>query len=256
VPDLVLLAGMGESTNFVGNALRERFRDVPCIIEAKPSRSGLLKRRVQKLGLTSVVGQVLFAALAQPLLRKKAAVRISEIKEQYKLNESPLLTNSHRVGSVNEQQTIDLIQGMAPKVVVVNGTRIISARVLSAINASFLNMHAGITPAFRGCHGGYWAIAAGRSDLAGTTIHFVDKGIDTGGILRQSIFPVSKEDCFVTYPYLHSAVGIPILLDAITEVLTGKDRKLRPSLCSDSSHLYHHPTLWGYLWRRWKRGAR
>ena len=44
---------------------------------------------------------------------------------------------------------------------VVNGTRILSRRMLESIDAVFLNMHVGITPKYRGVHGGYWALANG-----------------------------------------------------------------------------------------------
>ena len=42
-------------------------------------------------------------------------------------------------------------------------------------------MHAGITPQYRGVHGGYWAVVNNDPEHCGVTIHFVDKGIDTGG---------------------------------------------------------------------------
>ncbi len=49
-------------------------------------------------------------------------------------------------------------------------------------------MHAGITLRYRGVHGGYWALAEQHPEWVGTTVHLVDPGIDTGGILAQSTF--------------------------------------------------------------------
>ncbi len=70
--------------------------------------------------------------------------------------------------------------------VLVVGTRIISRKVLVAVAAPFINYHDGITPKYRGIHGGYWASA--QSDLAnfGVTVHLVDPGIDTGEVLYQA----------------------------------------------------------------------
>ena len=60
----------------------------------------------------------------------------------------------------------------------VNGTRIISSRVLDSIGCPIINTHAGITPRYRGVHGGYWALAEGHPEEVGTTVHLVDKGIE------------------------------------------------------------------------------
>jgi folate-dependent phosphoribosylglycinamide formyltransferase PurN len=35
-------------------------------------------------------------------------------------------------------------------------------------------------------HGGYWALAENNPQLVGTTVHFVDTGIDTGEVIEQS----------------------------------------------------------------------
>ena len=48
--------------------------------------------------------------------------------------------------------TIDELWRHSPRVVIVNGTRIIQERVLQSVDAIFLNTHAGITPMYRGVH--------------------------------------------------------------------------------------------------------
>ena len=98
-------------------------------------------------------------------------------------------------------------------------------------------MHAGITPAYRGVHGGYWALAEGRTDLVGTTIHLVDEGIDTGGVIEQASFSPTEADTFVTYPYLHTAAGLPPLIEAVRGILRGHAACAPRALESD-----HAPT--------------
>jgi folate-dependent phosphoribosylglycinamide formyltransferase PurN len=118
-----------------------------------------------------------------------------------------------------------------------------------------LNTHAGITPLYRGVHGGYWALAEGRPELAGTTVHFVDEGIDTGRIVDQAFIQVTPDDSFATYPYLHVAAGLSILIPAVERTLAGT---LEPRGPRDAlpSRLRTHPTLWGYLGTRLRRGVR
>ena len=123
-----------------------------------------------------------------------------------------------QVDSINGPATVELIEAIHPDVVVVNGTRIIASSVLDSIAAPIINTHAGITPAYRGVHGGYWALADGHPDQVGTTVHLVDPGIDTGGVLARATFGVTEEDTIATYPYLHLAAGLPLLADQIDRV--------------------------------------
>jgi methionyl-tRNA formyltransferase len=46
-------------------------------------------------------------------------------------------------------------------------------------------VHAGITPRYRGTHGGYWVLLNNDPGHCGVTIHLVDPGIDTGSIVAR-----------------------------------------------------------------------
>ncbi len=112
---------------------------------------------------------------------------MAEIATQHGLDFRPISRGAY-VESVNDPRTLELVAEAKPDLVVVHGTRIIAERVLREIAVPVVNVHAGITPRYRGVHGGYWAFADGRPELAGTTVHLVDAGIDTGGILGQATF--------------------------------------------------------------------
>ena len=249
---VVLLAGPGATTNIVHHALERSFPTVVTIIENRVSRLRLLRRRVQRLGVVPVVGQISFMVGVAPVLSTLSRRRVREIIADADLDDQPA-RNAHRVASVNDDAARDLLRSIKPAVVVVNGTRIIGAETLGCISAPFLNMHAGITPRYRGVHGGYWALVERRPDLVGTTVHFVDRGIDTGPPLAQASFTVGPRDSFVTYPYLHVATGLPLLVAAVEAILEGRD--IEPTIIDSGdlvSTLRYHPTLWGYLsaWAR------
>jgi len=48
-----------------------------------------------------------------------------------------------------------------------------------------INLHLGLSPWYRGCGTNFWPWVDDRLDLLGTTIHIVDRGIDTGLIISQ-----------------------------------------------------------------------
>jgi methionyl-tRNA formyltransferase len=110
---------------------------------------------------------------------------------------------------------------LQPRAILVMGTRIIGAEVLRSVDAPFINYHAGVTPKYRGVHGGYWAKAQGDDDNFGVTIHLVDEGIDTGSVLHQARPATSAKDNYSSYPYLQLAAALPLLERSAREAIAG-----------------------------------
>jgi folate-dependent phosphoribosylglycinamide formyltransferase PurN len=251
---ILLLCRDDNTSKSVFNALRKNFDEVVVLCENHVSRSEMVKRRLRRIGLVETAGQVLFIAAVSPLLRRRSQKRIDEIKREYGLDESEANWQVNRVESINSSEAQEAIREINPDVVVVNGTRIIGKKTLESINAPIINMHAGITPTYRGVHGAYWALAEDRPDLVGTTVHFIDEGIDTGSIIKQVSFPTTSEDNFCTYPYLHTAAGIPALIDAVKALLAGEVKREK-SISDKASKLHYHPTIWGYFWGKLRKGV-
>jgi folate-dependent phosphoribosylglycinamide formyltransferase PurN len=253
---VLILGKDGVSTRIVYNAFVKEFGDVRVLLEARGSRSRFLLRRVRRMGITTVLGHLLFRSLAVPILRKGGEARVLEIKRTFGLDDGPIDESAFlRVPSVNSPAAREAIRVVQPAVIVVSGTRIIGRETLATIDVPIINLHAGITPLYRGVHGGYWALAEGRTELAGSTVHFIDEGIDTGSVIKQATFTVAPADSFATYPYLHLGVGVPILVEAVRGALAGSLEAQREQ-SSLPSRLRYHPTLWGYLARRIARRIR
>jgi folate-dependent phosphoribosylglycinamide formyltransferase PurN len=253
---VVLLAGPGSSTDMVANYLAASgVPDLVVIVEDAQPRAQMARRRARRVGWLPAVGQVLFVVFLQPLLERQSKRRRAAILGAASLDATHR-TPSHRVPSVNDDVTVALLASLRPDVVVVHGTRIIATRVLEAAGCPIVNMHAGITLRYRGVHGGYWALVERHPEWVGTTVHLVDPGIDTGGILAQRTFGVSPDDSFATYPDLHLVHGLPLLADQVAKALAGTTLRPVPASLAPGSGFYYHPTLWGYLWSRWRRGVR
>jgi len=248
---VLLLAGPGPSAWIVANALAREHADLTMIVEEREPRTVFLRRRVRKLGLPAVAGQVLFQLWGK-IGARRAAGRVREIMESAGLDDRPMLQgirpdHTQRVASANDPSVAFLIATAEPDVVVVNGTRILSRALLdliAAIPAPVLNIHAGITPAYRGVHGGYWARARGDMARCGVTVHQVDAGVDTGAVVAQAAIAPGPRDNFFSYPMLQMAAAVPLLLKAVRDARSGR---LEPLPISGESRQYYHPTLWGYV---------
>lgn len=251
---MVLLAGHVESTPIVYARLSREIPIERVLLDGPTPRKDLVKRRIEKLGYLRTAGQVAFSAAIAPLLRRTAKERIDELLAE--LGEARLPENRvTRLDSVNSKACIEALRELDPDVVVVNGTRIISQEVLDSTRAIFINMHAGLTPRYRGVHGAYWAMAEGRPEDAGVTVHLVDKGIDTGAVLAQARIHPSARDNFATYPLLQLQAGLPLLSKAVQNALRGYVATV-PSIVSAPSALWHHPTVGQYLANRFAGRAR
>ena len=249
---LALLATDSSSTWMMVNALRENYPDINVVIEKPISRLMLLKRRIVRIGFVDVIGQILFM-LYLPLLRFLTKKHIHSIEVNACLaTERPAGIIITRFESINSQECIDWLRNESPAIVILNGTRIVSSELLGSCNAIFFNIHCGITPAYRGVHGGYWALVRGDISNVGVTVHLVDVGIDTGNIIYQTAIKIDGKDNFLTYPVKQYVEGIPLMKQAIADVIAGNLRTYqRDDL---SSAIWYHPTLWQYLWVRLTRG--
>ena len=158
-----------------------------------------------------------------------------------------------KVSSVNEDQCLQLLQSINPQLVIVNGTRIISKQILESVNAVFVNMHAGITPKYRGVHGAYWALVNDDKQNCGVTVHMVDAGIDTGEVIFQATITPASNDNFVTYPLLQLAAGIPGMKKAIADTLAGR---LGKTFAVGESKLWSHPGFGQYIFLRLIKGKK
>lgn len=243
---IVVLTGGGPLPWIIVNALVARYGPVTVLKEEPESMALLFRRRLRRLGPLAVTGQIAFG-LYQRILRQVSARRLAKLMAENALEANrPACCRIVPVGSINAETCRRELQRLNPAVVLVIGTRMIGRQTLAAVDAPFINYHAGINPKYRGMCGGYWALAEGDAGNFGATVHLIDAGVDTGGVLYTATIAAAANDNFITYPFRLAVVGRDIVLRAIDDALHGRLRTLPTTL---PSRQWYHPTLWGYLWK-------
>lgn len=242
-----MLAGASNSTNYFYNALKSEFDIYKVLITDNPSKKQIINRRIKKFGYLHVINQLFFQVFAIKTLKfisnKKIKLKIKNLKLDNTQIPSEKIIN---VGQANSHKNIEILNEINPDIIIVNGTSIISTKVLNSTNAIFINIHVGITPEYRGVHGGYWALRNKDSNNFGVTVHLIDKGIDTGSIIYQDVTEVSKSDNFLTYPLIQFALAIPLVKKTLNDIKEDSLKSYKKS--NVPSNLYYHPTLSGYLY--------
>lgn len=250
---IVMLTGPAISSRFMYNGLSKDLEIHTVIREMPVPMKTIMKNRAKKLGWFNVLGQIAFGILILPILRTFSKNQKSKVIQNLGLSDAEISSKKLvDVSSVNSLETIEILKKINPDVVIVNGCRIVSKKVLSAIGAVFINTHEGITPRYRGIHGGYWALVNGDLGNCGVTVHLVDKGVDTGGILYQARIQPEKKDNFTTYPFYQTAAGIPLMKKAIEDVQNNSLKTIEPQL---ESRIWYHPTIWEYVWNYLRKGV-
>lgn len=249
---VVLIAG-GELGAVFVNKLAARFADIVVVQEQGEDASTIFRRRVRLRGWWDAMGQYLFTAYGLRLVSWLGKARVSQICAEHALERAlkPGI-DARYVSSANAPECHSLLQALQPRAVAVYGTRLLTRQTLAAIDAPFINYHAGLNPKYRGQSGAYWALRRGDAAHAGLTIHLVDPGVDTGGVLYQSRSTFTRADNFQSYHFVQMAEAMPLMIQALDDALAGRLEPYKPNL---PSHQYFMPTLWGYVWAGLTKGV-
>ncbi|WEX79193.1 formyl transferase [Sinorhizobium numidicum] len=233
------------------NALAAHFDDVVVLQEPPEPKALFVKRRARKLGWPTALGQLatmVASRFGKRFIRRRAA----EILRRYGASAEPnSLVPVHRIGSINDAEGRARLKALQPAVVFLISCRMLKPETLAAISCPVLNFHAGINPQYRGLMGGYWARVSNDLENFGATVHLVDEGVDTGGILYQSRQVPTRADTMHTYPLLQTAASTGIAIRAVEDALAGH---LRPQDIAAASRQWYHPPLWTWVWNGlWRR---
>lgn len=107
----------------------------------------------------------------------------------------------------NSRQAETELMNLRPNLILLGQSGIIKGNVIKIPKIGILNSHPGILPQYRGIDVVYWALYNNDIEGVGSTIHFVDSGVDTGQIIftkkhnfsrRESLIQLQEcvyEDC-------------------------------------------------------------
>ena len=109
----------------------------------------------------------------------------------------PALHLDHRLFSCREaydEALVDALREHGVELVCLAGfMRIITPVLIDAFPNAIMNIHPALLPSFPGLHAQRQALNHGVK-IAGCTVHFVDRGTDTGPIICQAAVPVMEGD--------------------------------------------------------------
>ncbi|PYG89123.1 methionyl-tRNA formyltransferase/UDP-4-amino-4-deoxy-L-arabinose formyltransferase/UDP-glucuronic acid dehydrogenase (UDP-4-keto-hexauronic acid decarboxylating) [Ruminiclostridium sufflavum DSM 19573] len=95
---------------------------------------------------------------------------------------------------VNSESFINEITALKPDlIVVVNFQQILKEQLINIPQRGCINTHAALLPKYRGRAPLNWAVIHGERQV-GVTVHYIEKGIDTGDIIIQKSIDIGDEE--------------------------------------------------------------
>jgi methionyl-tRNA formyltransferase len=146
-----------------------------------------------------------------------------------------------QVRSFNTAAAIDFVTGNRLDILINAGTGIFRRRIIEAPALGILNAHMGYLPTFRGMNVIEWSLFYGHT--IGSTVHFIDRGIDTGDILRFRELPVEKGDTIETLRGRMQVLGVELLAECITHLEEGKTERIPQAPHEGKQYFVMHTRL-------------
>ncbi len=121
-----------------------------------------------------------------------------------------------------DQNLATEISRLKPSLIVSAGfMKILGPVVLRFYQGKIINTHPALLPNFPGAHAVRDALAAGVSET-GSTIHFVDKGVDTGEVIAQARVKVEPSDTEESLHERIKEVERELLVATVSDIAQGK----------------------------------
>lgn len=119
-----------------------------------------------------------------------------------------------------QELDIDLIVSVSP-------TQIFKENLINLPKYGCINIHTANLPKYRGLYPTYWAMACGEKSL-GISIHYIEKGIDTGKIILQEDLEITSHTTLDHMLRIGKLKGAELLIRAIRQIAEGTVQAFYP----------------------------
>lgn len=123
------------------------------------------------------------------------------------------------VPSVSDPQTLALASELKPDLICVFGTSLIRGPLLERFR--LINLHGGLSPDYRGADCTFWALYNGEPQNVGCTLHFIDTGIDTGGLIAHVCPELRQGDDELTLFWRSVEDSADVFAEAVERFVSG-----------------------------------
>lgn len=130
-------------------------------------------------------------------------------------------------GKINSNRIENLLIENEINVAFVFGTSILKSNIFN-IPRICVNVHTGLVQEYRGVDSNFWALYENNIEAIGVTVHKINKGIDTGGVLNQKRINLSVDDSIESIFLKSCEAGIELIEKNINKIVGEELQHIKP----------------------------
>lgn len=146
---------------------------------------------------------------------------------------------------LNDTRVENKLASIAPHLIVFTGGGLIRSNILSIPSLGIMNCHSGILPRYRGMDVVEWPLLEGDVQKAqvGLTLHYMDRGVDTGPLLLQHHETLRAEDSIESIRARLEPRMIELVLNGIRGLQSGTLEPTPQVVDKGKQYYVMHPRL-------------
>ena len=199
-------------------------------------------KSIKKLLKSAGLKYILIKAFEQYLV--KIGFVLAKIKKPRKIFSLKELSKKYnfkilKVENINSEKIRALIKDLNPDLIIsMFFNQILKKAIINLPKKGCINIHPAFLPDYKGVSPIFWALSNNEKNI-GVTVHYINKGIDTGEIISQEKINVLEDDSEKSLFFKSVEVGSRLLLKTISDIESNK-LKTKKQLIKDS--FYSWPT--------------
>jgi folate-dependent phosphoribosylglycinamide formyltransferase PurN len=181
---------------------------VALLTSQKPNQVALCHKIAERFELRAVLvsrnirplpppeRQSLLYRAAGRLIRRRLNSATELVQQRYRglYPRLPALP-TEEVDNINDPLTVQWINQREVDLILVSGTNLLARQTIERLRAPILNLHPGICPAVKGSpNPTNWCLSKGWFHLIGSSVLWVDPGIDSGPVVATEQTPLSGDE--------------------------------------------------------------
>ena len=224
-PRIVLTAGFDRARNVlaVAELLHRRRVAVEGLLVVSPYSWQRLRRFVRREGVDALRDAVpRLLGWDETKEDDEKVDPLTRFYREHELERRPLSdwardrqVDYRSVGSINDETAVQFVESVSPDWLVYGGGGILRKGIIEAADGRVLNAHHGPLPEVRGMNAAEWSLLLGYDPTV--TVHLINQGIDTGGIISEHPVPVYRNDTIEHLRKRCTTVGIEALCQTVLD---------------------------------------
>lgn len=251
---VLILTSRTTSNIYLVNYLTQRITVVGKVIEKRPApesqkeKMEIRRRMLRKYGFIKTFNKLFYNKYRYYFLNRQQDDSIRQLLFPDNMDiDYTANIPTIEVPNINDELCKAFIKERQPDVIAVCGTTVIKPEVFELPAKGTINIHCGITPEYKSADPIFWALYNNEPDKVGVTIHFVDKGVDTGPIIYQQAVGVDKADDLGTLYGKCIKTGAALMSKALEDIERGDVKTIRKEGVSGKAYYHMDLGIWQYF---------